>query len=285
MKRKRRKPGRGDIELAWMHAARAVFIPMVGALLDAGLRAPDVLRLVEEALLLAAIEAGNQTDGAIQRRTGLPRRTVDRVRCELRVGTALALSYASAVRIVGRWATVSGTDAEGCPKSLPLHGDRSFDMLAELVGVDPAAALRELRRVGAVRVGRAAVTLVGSAYIPRAGMIEKLDILGRDGAEFLRAQLHNIRVRPAAARLQRKASYDNIGSNALPELRRVLRAEGERALETANRALAAVDRDRCADAPGGGRNRVSFGVYVYQEPVADSRRERKDSRRGKRSRA
>jgi hypothetical protein len=137
------------------------------------------------------------------------------------------------------------------------------------VSIDPRAALRELKRVGVVSERRGRVKLETGGYIPRAGVIEKLDILGRDGAEFLSVMIHNVE-RAATPMLQRKASYDNIGSNSLERLRKSLAEEGRDAVEAANRLLARADRDRNPSAPRGRRTRVSFGVYFFEEPVADA---------------
>jgi hypothetical protein len=109
--------------------------------------------------------------------------------------------------------------------------------------------------------------LLRGEYVPRPGGAEKMDILGHAGAEFLRVLAHNVQAAEGESFLQRVASYDNIGSSSLMTLRKALQREGRNALERANRLLADRDRDRNGRAAGGRRTRVSFGVYVLEEPV------------------
>jgi len=268
--------------LAWQDAARAVMTPLVRALLREGLRRADLTRLIDEALICAAIEEGADSVAALRRLTGLTPKAVGRGK--LRLSAQPALAYRDGVRLVSRWTLDAPWASRGRPRPLPRRGRGSFAALAELVGVDPRATLDVLRRLGLVRVRGTRVFLTREAYIP-AGMTEKIDILGRDGAEFLRAIIHNIGRQPAQSMLQRKASYDNVGSAALEGIRARLRAEATRVLAGVNQALAKVDRDRNPTAPGGRRMRVSFGVYLVEEPFSDGRGgARRKSRRPSQSR-
>jgi hypothetical protein len=112
--------------------------------------------------------------------------------------------------------------------------------------------------------------LRGDAYVPARGATEQLDILGRDGAEFIRTMLHNVKAPSGRSLLQRKASYDNIGGASVPRLLAALRKQGIDALRAADGLLQKVDRDRTSAAPGGRRTRVSFGVYCFTEPVSSA---------------
>lgn len=261
--------------LAWKNAARSVFAPMLAALLEAGLDRDAMVEVLEGALLDAA---GDETRAA---RAGLSRGALARMRKRGGDGVLLPLSYRDATRVISRWQLEPKFLENGKPRALPLCGEDSFATLAAMVGADPRSLLAELRRVGAVRVVGGRVSLRENAYVPVSGRLEKIDIVGRDGAEFLKAMLHNVSARPGKTMLQRRASYDNIGGAALGDLRAVLRAGAQNAVEAANRELATRDRDRNPAAPRGRRTRVSFGVYVFEEPVDLGGGTKKAKRRGR----
>src|SRR5215470_2831264 len=170
---------------AWREAARSVMIPLVRALLREGLRYPDLVRLLQEVAIDAAAE-GAASGTRRARLTGLPR-SAGRGKPGESAGPRL--SYAEGIRLVGRW--VLQTRTSRAKSTLRLSGPGSLAELAAAAGVDPQTAVTELRRLGLVKVRGSRVTLLRDAYVP-GGVIEKLDILGRDGAEFLRAMIHNV---------------------------------------------------------------------------------------------
>ncbi len=262
---------------AWREATRSVMIPLVRALLREGLRYPDLVQLFQDVVIDAAVAEGTISGAALGRLTGLPRTAR---RSKLR-GNSVAprLSYADGVRLVSRWLLQTRTGRG--KSSLRLTGPGSLANLAAAAGVDPETAVSELRRLGLVSVRGGRVTLLHDAYVP-GGVIEKLDILGRDGAEFLRTVIHNVDRPPERSMLQRKASYDNIGSGALEGIRVRLRDEAIRVLTGVNQTLARVDRDRNPAAPRGRRMRVSFGVYVHEEPFGGQQHQRQKGRRPRR---
>lgn len=184
-----------------------------------------------------------------------------------------ALPYDAAVRVVSRWSTDSAYSKGGKPKLLAARGRGSFAALVRAARAGSAEMAREaLIAAGLVKQDRnGRLRLLQTAYVPAKGE-EKLDILGRAGAEFIRVLAHNLKARPGETFLQRVASYDNIGASSLMMLRGALRREGVRALQRANALLAAKDRDRNPRARGGRRTRVSFGVYMFEAPEGAGRR-------------
>jgi hypothetical protein len=110
------------------------------------------------------------------------------------------------------------------------------------------------------------VVLRREAHIPRGDAAGKLTLLGSDPAEIFSTIVHNIE-HPDSARLQRKVVYDNIGADALTELRAHARRAGEEFIRRANTLLATYDRDRHPKAPGGDRTRVVLGAYYFEEDV------------------
>jgi len=187
------------------------------------------------------------------------------------------LPYEAGVRLVGRWCSDPLYSRAKKPKLLPAKGRGSFASLVRAAGAGSAErARRSLLASGLVKEdARGRLRLLQNAYIPGAAQAEKLEILGHAGAEFLRVLTHNLSSAPGETFLQRAASYDNIGASSLTMLRRALRREGLGALERANRLLAATDRDRNPRARGGRRTRVSFGLYLLEEPVGGARRRKK----------
>src|SRR5215470_8065703 len=84
---------------AWREAARSVMIPLVRALLQEGLRYPDLVRLLQEVVIDAAAE-GAASGTRRTRLTGLPR-SARRVKTGESVGPEL--SDTEGIRLVRRW--------------------------------------------------------------------------------------------------------------------------------------------------------------------------------------
>ncbi len=91
-------------------------------------------------------------------------------------------------------------------------------------------------------------------------------MLGSDPAELFSTIMHNIE-HPESARLQRKVRYDNVGGEALAEIRAATRLAGAAFIRRANTLLAAHDRDQNPGAVGGKRMAVVLGTYYYEEEV------------------
>ena len=92
-------------------------------------------------------------------------------------------------------------------------------------------------------------------------------MLGDDAADLIDAIAHNIEQPGTEAFLQRKVFYDNVGADALPELRATVRRLGGEFAQSVNQVLGAADRDRNPAAPGGARTRAVVVVYYFDAPV------------------
>jgi hypothetical protein len=138
--------------------------------------------------------------------------------------------------------------------------------------------LDELVRVGAVEVSPAReISLRVHRYIPAAGTLEKIDMLGTDAAEFIETISHNILSAADDAYLQQKIEFDNVGSRGVPILRRRLRQMADGFLRRVEELMALYDRDRNPQAPGGERTRVVMGAYYFQDEEVG--REKKGDRK------
>jgi hypothetical protein len=189
-----------------------------------------------------------------------------------RPATRANLSYGIATRVISRWLTEDAyRDAAGEPVALPYDeadAATNFVGLVMEVGGDipPRAVMDELIRVGAAELTPSGhVRLTQRAYIPATGAAAKLAILGGDAAELIRAIAHNIESPRDDAFVQRKVFYDNIGADALAELRATAREIGGRFIQEMNSVFAGYDRDRNPDAPAGRRKRAVLGLYYLDE--------------------
>lgn len=263
---------------AMLRAARAILRPLVRQLIAHGVTYPTFNRLAKEVY----IEVGTrhftlpfkqQTDSRVALVTGITRKEIGQVRRGLaRPGAALDADHTLPARVVARWlAGPPFADEAGKPRLLVYEADddASFAALvAELGGDIPArAVLDELLRVGAAKLTpRGDVRLVAAAYLPAQGVEEKIAMLGSDGGELLEAIAHNLE-HPDDAFLQRKVLYDNIGAEALPELRATVRRLGGEFAQAINRVIGGFDRDRNPDAPGGERSRAVVVVHYFDAPL------------------
>jgi len=262
-----------------IRAVSSILRPVVRLLIAHGVTFPAFSRIAKEVY----IEVGTkhfplpfkkQTDSRVALVTGITRKEIGQIRrgqAKPPIETA-HLNYGLATRVIGRWVSESSyQDEEGEPRLLPYEGDAGIPSFVALVGevggdIPPRAVLDELIRVGTVELSPAGeVRLLSRGYIPTGGTEEKLGILGSDAAELIAAIAHNIERPAGEAFLQRKVYYDNIGSEAAPELRRRVRDAGGRFVREMNRLLAGYDRDRHPDAPGGARKRAVVGVYYLDE--------------------
>jgi hypothetical protein len=259
---------------AYRRSLRSLLRPVVRDLLSRGIPYPaldEIVRelFVETAARDLALPGRRSTDSRVSLLTGLHRKEVARLRGA--DGKLLAAPPESIpTRIIGRWMATRGyVDEGGRCRAIPYDARRarapSFVRLVRALGVDVPArsVLDEMLRVGAVEAVRGErFRLRREVHLP-ADREEKLLLLGTDPGELFTTIAHNIDT-PEAAWLQRKVVYDNLGSDALPELREAAKAMGTDFVRSANALLAARDRDRNPGAPGGRRSRAVLGVYYCE---------------------
>jgi hypothetical protein len=248
-----------------------------------------------------ALPFKKQTDSRVALVTGVTRKEIGQIRRGqvLPMGDAAHFDYGVATRVIGRWVSERRyCDAAGAPRRLAYEprqqrsaetvalgsipkvqetrevpgqaeGDSAtFVTLVDEVGGDipPRAVLDELIRVGAVALSpNGDVRLLNQAYIPAHGTEEKLAILGTDASELISAIAHNIAEPQDDAFLQRKVYYDNVGADALADLRQRVRQLGGTFIQDVNQVLSACDRDRHPEAPGGARKRTVVGLFYFDE--------------------
>ncbi|HYD47859.1 MAG TPA: DUF6502 family protein [Terriglobales bacterium] len=255
--------------------------PLVRQIISYGMSYPAFDRIVRQVFVEAAerdfaLPGKRATDSRIALVTGINRKEVASLR--QRVDTASAATEVEdnlVTHVIGRWmAGPPYATPDGLARRLPYESQEgrtaSFAQLVRSVaGVDipVRSVLDELLRIGVVqRREDGSLVLCREGNLPADDVETKLALLGSEPAELFRSIVHNIE-QPAAAWLQRKIAYDNIGSDALPQLQQEIRRLGEEYLRRLNALLASYDRDRNAEAPGGARARVAVGIYYFEEEV------------------
>lgn len=202
--------------------------------------------------------------------TGLSRREVLRVKRLPAQDDLGALDRINrAARVIAGWLRDRRfSDESGHPTDLPFDGGNvCFLQLVKLYSGDaPArAVLDELVRVGVVeRTPDGRIRLLERSYIPKAGEIDKIAMLGSDPSDLFSTIDHNI-CHPDAPFFQRKVNYDNLPSEALPELKKLAGEQSQELLERMDRWMSERDRDVNLRVAGTGRKRAVVGIYYFQE--------------------
>jgi Family of unknown function (DUF6502) len=280
-----------DIAQGLLRGAMEALRPIVKRLLASGvpfgmLEAQLRELVVEVAEHEFVLEGRRQTDSRVSLVTGINRKEVRRIRGRSEPSPRPpSFGRNQAAGMMSRWrADPRATDRAGRPKAIPYKAARgpSFVKLAEQVTVDlPARAiLDELVRTGAVETRDDGwVVPKSDAYVPKLGRAEKLAMLAEDPADLVETMLRNIFEEIGEPLLQRRVSYDNIGAEAVIELRRQIRTAAEAFLRRIDRLLAKSDRDRNPKAPGGERRVAGLGIYYFEAP--QERRSRRAAARGR----
>jgi hypothetical protein len=202
--------------------------------------------------------------------TGLSRKEVLRVKRLPAQDDLGALDrYNRAARVIAGWVRDRRfSDESGQPTDLPFEGGNVcfLQLVKTYSGDAPArAVMDELMRVGVVeRTPDGRIHLLERSYIPKAGEIDKIAILGSDTSDLVSTIDHNI-CHPDAPFFQRKVSYDNLPSEAIPELKKLAGKQAQALLEHLDRWMSERDRDVNPRVPGTGRKRAGVGIYYFQE--------------------
>jgi len=159
-----------------------------------------------------------------------------------------------AARVITGWVRDRRfSDESGQPADLPFDGgDVCFLKLVKLYSGDAPvrAVLDELMRVGVVeRTPEGRIRLLERGVHSKDGEIDKIGILGSDTSDLISTIDNNI-CHPDAPFFQRKVSYDNLPSEALPELKKLAGEQSQALLELLDRWMSERDRDANPGSPG-----------------------------------
>jgi hypothetical protein len=262
-------------------AIRRMLRPVVRQLIAYGITYPAFDQLVKELYVEVAeqdfaLPFKKQTDSRLALVTGMSRKEIPQLRGPARQGTrGTVVEETLVTHVIGRWmAGPPYASPDGVARQLRYElGDPrapSFARLVRETGVDipVRSVLDELLRLNAVELLPSGdVVLRQEAHLPPVDADGKLALLGSDPAEVFATIVHNIE-NPDTPRLQRKVAYDNVGAEALDQLRAEARRLGEEFIRRANSLLASYDRDRNPEAPAGKRSRVVLGAYYFEEEAS-----------------
>jgi hypothetical protein len=212
-----------------------------------------------------------QTASRVSILTGLSRKEVARLR-QLDTGSDYETiqQYNRAARVISAWVREPEFhEVSGHPAPLPVEGNTaSFSALVRRYSGDMPvrAILDELLRVRAVELlddGR--IRLLARSYVPGAGEVEKLGILGTDVADLIATIDWNLRTPVDETYFQRKVQYDNLPAEVMPELHVLARQRAQALIEQLDLWMAAHDRDVTPTVQGTGRKRAMLGIYYFEE--------------------
>jgi hypothetical protein len=222
-----------------------------------------------------AIQGRKQSVSRVSVITGLSRREVMRVRKLERPDiSANHERHNRAARVIAAWRREADfTDPKGKPLALPMEGPgASFGELVRRFSgnIPPRAILDELTHVNAVkRLKDGRLHLQTRAYIPKRRDAHKLNILGTDVGHLIATIDRNLESDSREAIFQRKVAYDNLPDEVLAKFHQQFTGKAQALLESADRWLAAHDRDANAAVEGSGRNQAGLGIFFFEKPYSD----------------
>lgn len=254
----------------------AILKPLIRILLRNNISYPAFDDMVRKAYVEVAehefkVDGKKQTNSRISTLTGLSRKEVKRLQDLPEEETENnVLKYNRAARVVYGWVHDSEyQEQDGKQKPLNFDGDgNSFCKLVKQYSGDvpPRAILDELMRIGLVeKDDEGFLHLLKRAYIPKEGLNEKIQYLGKDVSALLLTMDRNIYEKNLAPFFQRKVYYDNLPEECVAELRQIIAENSQELLEKIDQAMAQHDRDVNPDVKGTGRNAIGVGVYYFED--------------------
>jgi Family of unknown function (DUF6502) len=264
------------IHHALVAAIFRILRPLVRLLLRHGIPVGVLADVVKQVYVDVAwqefgLPGRKQTTSRVAILTGLSRKEVARLRQLHRWDDQAAVQqHHRAARVISAWVREPAFhDASGQPAPLLVEGDTpSFSALVRRYSGDMPvrAILDELLRVRAVeQLADGRIRLLARVYVPAAGEVEKLAMLGTDVADLIATIDWNLQCPPAEAYFQRKVHYDNLPAEVLSELHILTRERAQAVIEELDRWMAARDRDVTPTVQGTGRKRAMVGIYYFAE--------------------
>ena len=267
-------------------AVRRLLRPLVRLLLDQRITFPLLTGLLKDAYVEVAesdfaLEGKQQTTTRVSLLTGIHRKDVKRLRESPPGEDAIPRAASLGAQLVGRWmGAAEYLDAEGQPLALPrlaaASEGPSFESLVASVSTDirPRAVLDEWLRLEAVHLDEEdRVILNVGAFVPSGGFDERAFFLGRNLRDHIAAGAHNLRG-GTPTMPERSVFYDGLTPESLRELGELSERLGMQALQEVNRRAVAL-QEHDSDAAGACQ-RMTFGMYFYRDPDADSSDESDD---------
>lgn len=183
-------------------------------------------------------------------------------------------------RVIGRWQfDKKFMSPARRPRTLTVEG--STGEFAELVrsvsnDLNPGTVLRELERIGAVERTARGVKLTSHVYQTRRDAAEGYRMLGDDLGDLTGSVEENISGKNELPNLHARTEFDNIYSDALPEIREWLLRRGTEFHADVRSYLARFDRDFSKGSGGAGARVIigTFSLTAQPEIVKPERKKR-----------
>lgn len=222
------------------------------------------------------------TDSRISLITGVHRKDVKRLRELPKEDANLPPQVSRSAQIVATWITgKQWLDENGLPRPLPRlasqGSDISFENLVSSISQDirPRSVLDEWLRLGVVQINDAdEISLVTNAFIPKAGLEEKLAYYGHNLGDHAAAAADNV-LGIATPWFERSVHHSSLSEAQLDQLR-LHAADLGMQLLTKLHTLAEQSGSDVAPAaapsgdPGIPAKRFTCGVYFYSADTDES---------------
>lgn len=263
-----------------IRALRQVLYPLVKLTLAKGVTYPQLQELLKAVFVEVAekefrLPGKEQTDSRISLLSGLHRKDVKRLRTEPATEESVtSRSIPLGAQVVSRWSgDPDYLDSDGLPRPIPRHGNNpdepSFGRLVASISTDirARALLDEWLQQGIVeRSDDDKISLKLDAFVPQAGIDEKLFYLGNNLHDHAAAATHNI-CGDGKPLLERCVHYNGIASDRINSLQTMAETKGMKLLLDINRAAAAAASPEASPATlGAAQERFTFGIYFYRTP-------------------
>lgn len=261
-----------------IRAFRQMLYPLVKLALTKGVTYPQIQELLKSVF----VEVGEkefrlpnkeQTDSRISLLSGLHRKDVKRLRIQPATEESVtSRSIPLGAQVISRWSgDPDYVDAEGMPRPIPRQsstpGEASFEHLVASISTDirSRALLDEWLQQGIVtRSDGDLISLNLEAFVPQAGIEEKLFYFGKNLHDHAAAATHNI-CGEGAPLLERCVHYNGISSDNVDALQTMAETKGMKLLLDLNRTAAASFSEAPPDSKGS-TERFTFGIYFYRAP-------------------
>ena len=264
---------------ALVAALRRLLQPLVRLLTAQGITYPMLADLLKQVYVDVAVrdfrlESEAPTDSRVTLLTGVHRKDVKRLRTPGEPQPeAMPEMVALGSQLAAVWTTRRDLrDRKGQPRPLPRlasqGGARSFEGLVASISKDIRARplLDEWLRLGVVKIDEQdRVVLRSAAFVPSRGFDEKAFYFGHNLHDHVAAAAHNMEAKGPPF-LERSVHYEGLKGDSVAKLAALAEKDGMQAVQAVYAEATDCDaRDRKAEGP---KQRITFGIYFYSEPVS-----------------
>lgn len=270
-------------------ALRHVLRPLVRLMLARGMNFPYLAELLKGLFVDVAdqdfrLDAKKSTDSRISLLTGVHRKDVSRLRAVLgNADTPVEPGVVTlGAQLVARWlGSPEYLDESGKAKPLARFtsegGSCSFEALVASVSSDirSRVVLDEWLRLGVAHLDdESRVCLNVEAFVPAKGFEEKVFYFGHNLHDHAAAAVNNLlREQQVPSEdshpfIERSVYYDELSPASVSQLKAQAEALGMKTLLAVNKSALDAETQYRKAPPGEPRQRMTFGIYFYAEPVA-----------------